>query len=291
MPMMPPAYSMKSGHSRPSSNDSTVPDTAPTANRMAVPLAQRRVRSRYVASCVRSHKASEMTMSRGMPTPMTAKTIWKASESPIWARAKARLSMPAPQRRRRASSSTGAASASAWSCPRTRPFRSLFSRATASGLRQQGADVLLVVLEVGAGDALQVGGGDGADGGEIVVLERVAADQLEAGQQGAAAMNGVVLEDEAGLDLILGALQLDLADRLALEPLHVPHQLLLERLRGLARQRRGPEPEQVGVEGEVGVVTAGLEGQLALVHEVAVEPRGPAAGQDHREQLERGRVR
>src|SRR3989442_14843635 len=41
MPMIEPANSMKRGHRRPSSNDSTVPDTAPTANRIAVPLAHR----------------------------------------------------------------------------------------------------------------------------------------------------------------------------------------------------------------------------------------------------------
>lgn len=46
MPMMPPACSMKRGQSSPSSNESTVPETAPTAKRMAVPVAQRRVSSR-----------------------------------------------------------------------------------------------------------------------------------------------------------------------------------------------------------------------------------------------------
>ena len=46
MPMMAPASSMKCGHSRPSSKERTVPETAPTAKKMAVPLAQRFVRSR-----------------------------------------------------------------------------------------------------------------------------------------------------------------------------------------------------------------------------------------------------
>ena len=32
MPMMPPANSMKRGHSNPSSNESIVPDTAPIPN-------------------------------------------------------------------------------------------------------------------------------------------------------------------------------------------------------------------------------------------------------------------
>ena len=46
MPMIAPAKAMNRGHSRPSSKESTVPETAPTANRMAVPLAQRRASSR-----------------------------------------------------------------------------------------------------------------------------------------------------------------------------------------------------------------------------------------------------
>ena len=46
MPMIGPGERMKRGHSSPSSNDSTVPDTAPTANRIAVPLAQRFASSR-----------------------------------------------------------------------------------------------------------------------------------------------------------------------------------------------------------------------------------------------------
>ena len=41
---------MKWGHSSPSSKDSTVPDTAPTANRIAVPLAQRLASSRSTGS-------------------------------------------------------------------------------------------------------------------------------------------------------------------------------------------------------------------------------------------------
>ena len=52
MPMIGPANSMKPGQSRPSSNESTVPDTAPTANRIAVPLAQRLASSRQIASPV-----------------------------------------------------------------------------------------------------------------------------------------------------------------------------------------------------------------------------------------------
>ena len=46
MPMIDPANRMNPGHKSPSSNDSTVPETAPTAKRMAVPRAQRFARSR-----------------------------------------------------------------------------------------------------------------------------------------------------------------------------------------------------------------------------------------------------
>ncbi len=46
MPMIGPANRMNPGHNRPSSNESTVPETAPTAKRMAVPFAQRFARSR-----------------------------------------------------------------------------------------------------------------------------------------------------------------------------------------------------------------------------------------------------
>jgi len=38
---MRPAYCMNCGHNRPSSNERTVPDTAPTAKRIVVPFAQR----------------------------------------------------------------------------------------------------------------------------------------------------------------------------------------------------------------------------------------------------------
>ena len=46
MPMMPPANSMKRGQSSPSSKERTVPETAPTAKRIAKALAQRRASAR-----------------------------------------------------------------------------------------------------------------------------------------------------------------------------------------------------------------------------------------------------
>jgi len=46
IPMIGPAYSMKRGQRRPNSNDRTVPETAPTAKRIAVPRAHRLASSR-----------------------------------------------------------------------------------------------------------------------------------------------------------------------------------------------------------------------------------------------------
>ena len=44
--MIAPAFSMKPGHNKPSSKDNTVPDTALTAKRIAVPRDQRLLKSR-----------------------------------------------------------------------------------------------------------------------------------------------------------------------------------------------------------------------------------------------------
>ena len=56
--MTGPAHCMNRGHNSPSSNDSIVPETAPTANRIAVPLSQRRVSSRSIGSRERSQRHS-----------------------------------------------------------------------------------------------------------------------------------------------------------------------------------------------------------------------------------------
>src|SRR5688500_12504476 len=78
---------MKPGHSKPRSNESTVPDTAPTANSTAVPFAQRRARSRYARSPVRRHRHSASTIRSGMAIPISAKMMWKPSDIAIWVRA------------------------------------------------------------------------------------------------------------------------------------------------------------------------------------------------------------
>ncbi len=87
IPMIGPACSMKNGQSRPSSNESTVPDTAPTAKRIAVPFAHRFVSSSQIGSRVRSHAHSEITIISGSATPIAANTMWNASDIPICARA------------------------------------------------------------------------------------------------------------------------------------------------------------------------------------------------------------
>ena len=75
----------------PSSNDSTVPDTAPTANRMLVPLASR-LRQLQVArdrACAGS-STRRSPSAAAAPCPTAANTMWNASEIPICDRAYAR---------------------------------------------------------------------------------------------------------------------------------------------------------------------------------------------------------
>src|SRR5512143_11898 len=102
IPMIAPANRMNSGQSRPSSNDSTVPDTAPTAKRIAVPRAHRLARSRWMGSPERRQRRSATTMRTGIAIPTTAKTMWKASDIPIWTRAAARSDMSLPAELREA---------------------------------------------------------------------------------------------------------------------------------------------------------------------------------------------
>ena len=86
-PTTSPNMPMNLGQSRPSSNESTVPETAPTAKRMDVPLAIRRASSRQPGSPVRRWRTSAITMKSGSATPAAANAMWNASERPIWARA------------------------------------------------------------------------------------------------------------------------------------------------------------------------------------------------------------
>ena len=60
-----------------------VPDTAPTANRIANAFDQRRASARYSGSPVRRCSPSAISIITGRPTPNTAKSRWKASDVPI----------------------------------------------------------------------------------------------------------------------------------------------------------------------------------------------------------------
>ena len=96
MPMIGPAARMNSGQSRPSSKESTVPDTAPTANRIAVPLAHRLASSRQIGSPVLRQRHSASTIRTGIPIPTTAKMMWKARDMAIWERAASRSDIGFP---------------------------------------------------------------------------------------------------------------------------------------------------------------------------------------------------
>ena len=92
-PISGPASSMKRGHSNPSSKERAVPETAPTANRIAVPLAHRFAKSRYTSSPVRSHRHSAMVIMTGSATPISAKMMWNPRENAICRRAARRSVM------------------------------------------------------------------------------------------------------------------------------------------------------------------------------------------------------
>ena len=94
--MIEPEKAMKRGQSSPSSKLSAVPETAPTAKRMPKALAQRRASSIQVWSCRQMASPSATDIRTGMPTPSTAKTMWKPREVPIVARAMVALSIEGP---------------------------------------------------------------------------------------------------------------------------------------------------------------------------------------------------
>src|SRR2546430_17419112 len=68
-PKIAPEKAMNRGHRRPSSNESVVPDTAPTAKRIPKALDQRRARVGQTSSLLRSHIPSATHISRGTPKP------------------------------------------------------------------------------------------------------------------------------------------------------------------------------------------------------------------------------
>src|SRR3954452_18022106 len=82
-----PKRPVNSGHSRPNSNESTVPVTAPTANVTATTWDQRRASSSASSSLRRSPCQLAISMSAGNATPSEARTIWNPSVNAIWLRA------------------------------------------------------------------------------------------------------------------------------------------------------------------------------------------------------------
>src|SRR3989442_6111060 len=81
-PKIAPEKAMNRGHRRPSSNESVVPDTAPTAKRIPKALDQRRARLRQTSSLVPSHNPSATHISSRKPKPRNADTTWKTREEP-----------------------------------------------------------------------------------------------------------------------------------------------------------------------------------------------------------------
>src|ERR1700726_1933836 len=95
-PIMLPLNPMKPGQSRPSSKDSAVPETAPTAKIRLKAFVQGRASAVQAGSWRRIPRASATDINSGIPTPSTAKTMWNPSEVPMIARERTTLSMAFP---------------------------------------------------------------------------------------------------------------------------------------------------------------------------------------------------
>src|ERR1700682_4004456 len=91
-PKMPPENAIKRGHRSPSSKERTVPETAPTAKRIPNAFDHLRASTIHASSCRHRARPFATHMSKGNPTPSTAKTMWNPSEVPIVARARIVLS-------------------------------------------------------------------------------------------------------------------------------------------------------------------------------------------------------
>ena len=70
-----------------------MPETAPMAKRMAVPVAHRLASAKETASFVRSQRHSAIAIIKGMATPIDAKIMWKANDMAICERAASRSVM------------------------------------------------------------------------------------------------------------------------------------------------------------------------------------------------------
>src|SRR2546421_4936092 len=82
-PNIAPENAMNRGQRRPSSNESEVPDTAPTANRIPKALDQRRARVSQTSSCVLSQSPSAASISSGRPAPKTPNTEGEGGGGPL----------------------------------------------------------------------------------------------------------------------------------------------------------------------------------------------------------------
>jgi hypothetical protein len=82
-PITDPNLPVRPGQKIPKEKDSTVPDTAPTANRTPKAFDQRLARSFQTLSWWRFASCSAMSIRTGKPTPIEAKTMWKARETAI----------------------------------------------------------------------------------------------------------------------------------------------------------------------------------------------------------------
>ena len=87
MPNASPHWPMNFGHSRPNSNDSTVPVTAPTANVTAMYFDHRWASSSAAASLRFSPRWLAISAMAAHDTPRGTRMMWAASVKAIWARA------------------------------------------------------------------------------------------------------------------------------------------------------------------------------------------------------------
>ncbi len=90
IPYAAPNCPMSPGQRSPSSNERTVPDTAPTAKVTATMLDQWRAKSRASASPRRWPRASAISIIARNATPRQARTMWNPRVKAIWLRAASR---------------------------------------------------------------------------------------------------------------------------------------------------------------------------------------------------------
>src|SRR5581483_5310394 len=98
-PKTPPNRPMRPGHSSPISNESTVPVTAPTANRTAIAFDHRRASLNASGSPLRSPRSLARRAIAGNATPKGTRMMWMPSVNAIWMRAGSNCGAP-PRRTR-----------------------------------------------------------------------------------------------------------------------------------------------------------------------------------------------